>query len=163
MLAPAVPLVLISRSPTVLLFLRPSLCSSICLSLSRYLKPDVKKKSKHKTAVIKKTLNPEFNEVWMCLTNCRGARHAHFITRARVCVVRLTSVLSVNEMSGLIFLCAAFLLTFPEDLHLNALLSFMTMSYVSHFSHVLRFSVSPSPPSRLSHARSIMWAAGDHQ
>ncbi|XP_072524226.1 double C2-like domain-containing protein alpha [Salminus brasiliensis] len=27
-----------------------------------YLKPDVKKKSKHKTAVIKKTLNPEFNE-----------------------------------------------------------------------------------------------------
>jgi len=29
----------------------------------RYLKPDVQKKSKHKTAVIKKTLNPEFNEV----------------------------------------------------------------------------------------------------
>lgn len=29
----------------------------------RYLKPDVHKKSKHKTAVIKKTLNPEFNEV----------------------------------------------------------------------------------------------------
>ncbi|XP_056626768.1 double C2-like domain-containing protein alpha [Triplophysa dalaica] len=27
-----------------------------------YLKPDLKKKSKHKTAVIKKTLNPEFNE-----------------------------------------------------------------------------------------------------
>ncbi|XP_066578010.1 double C2-like domain-containing protein alpha [Amia ocellicauda] len=27
-----------------------------------YLKPDVHKKSKHKTAVIKKTLNPEFNE-----------------------------------------------------------------------------------------------------
>ncbi|XP_031417026.1 double C2-like domain-containing protein alpha [Clupea harengus] len=27
-----------------------------------YLKPDVEKKSKHKTAVIKKTLNPEFNE-----------------------------------------------------------------------------------------------------
>ncbi|KAF7704961.1 hypothetical protein HF521_020247 [Silurus meridionalis] len=27
-----------------------------------YLKPDVKKKSKHKTSVIKKTLNPEFNE-----------------------------------------------------------------------------------------------------
>ncbi|KAI2666408.1 Double C2-like domain-containing protein alpha [Labeo rohita] len=50
-----------------------------------YLKPDVKKKSKHKTAVIKKTLNPEFNEVWMCLTNCRGARHAHFITRG-VCL-----------------------------------------------------------------------------
>lgn len=39
----------------------------------RYLKPDVQKKSKHKTAVIKKTLNPEFNEVdiyvvCMCLT-----------------------------------------------------------------------------------------------
>ena len=32
----------------------------LCL---RYLKPDVHKKSKHKTAVIKKTLNPEFNEV----------------------------------------------------------------------------------------------------
>nr|XP_019968162.1 PREDICTED: double C2-like domain-containing protein beta [Paralichthys olivaceus] len=31
----------------------------LCL---RYLKPDVHKKSKHKTAVIKKTLNPEFNE-----------------------------------------------------------------------------------------------------
>ncbi|KAF3853557.1 hypothetical protein F7725_014245 [Dissostichus mawsoni] len=28
-----------------------------------YLKPDVQKKSKHKTAVIKKTLNPEFNEL----------------------------------------------------------------------------------------------------
>ncbi|KAJ8364369.1 hypothetical protein SKAU_G00132000 [Synaphobranchus kaupii] len=27
-----------------------------------YLKPDLHKKSKHKTAVIKKTLNPEFNE-----------------------------------------------------------------------------------------------------
>ncbi|XP_056144521.1 double C2-like domain-containing protein alpha [Lampris incognitus] len=27
-----------------------------------YLKPDIEKKSKHKTAVIKKTLNPEFNE-----------------------------------------------------------------------------------------------------
>ncbi|XP_075703823.1 double C2-like domain-containing protein beta [Rhinoderma darwinii] len=27
-----------------------------------YLKPDVEKKSKHKTAVKKKTLNPEFNE-----------------------------------------------------------------------------------------------------
>ncbi|XP_062331404.1 double C2-like domain-containing protein beta [Osmerus eperlanus] len=27
-----------------------------------YLKPDVQKKSKHKTVVIKKTLNPEFNE-----------------------------------------------------------------------------------------------------
>ncbi|CAB1312084.1 unnamed protein product, partial [Coregonus sp. 'balchen'] len=27
-----------------------------------YLKPDLQKKSKHKTAVIKKTLNPEFNE-----------------------------------------------------------------------------------------------------
>lgn len=29
----------------------------------RYLKPDENKKSKHKTAVKKKTLNPEFNEV----------------------------------------------------------------------------------------------------
>lgn len=28
-----------------------------------YLKPDEDKKSKHKTAVKKKTLNPEFNEV----------------------------------------------------------------------------------------------------
>ncbi|CAB1341400.1 unnamed protein product [Coregonus sp. 'balchen'] len=28
-----------------------------------YLKPDTQKKSKHKTAVIKKTLNPEFNEL----------------------------------------------------------------------------------------------------
>uniref|UniRef100_A0A8C5I7B7 Double C2-like domain-containing protein n=1 Tax=Gouania willdenowi TaxID=441366 RepID=A0A8C5I7B7_GOUWI len=27
-----------------------------------YLKPDIQKKSKHKTAVLKKTLNPEFNE-----------------------------------------------------------------------------------------------------
>ncbi|RVE70029.1 hypothetical protein OJAV_G00083970 [Oryzias javanicus] len=27
-----------------------------------YLKPDIKKKSKHKTAVMKKTLNPEYNE-----------------------------------------------------------------------------------------------------
>ncbi|KAI9514937.1 hypothetical protein NQZ68_028889 [Dissostichus eleginoides] len=27
-----------------------------------YLKPDIQKKSKHKTAVMKKTLNPEFNE-----------------------------------------------------------------------------------------------------
>lgn len=29
----------------------------------RYLKPDIQKKSKHKTAVMKKTLNPEFNAV----------------------------------------------------------------------------------------------------
>lgn len=29
----------------------------------RYLKPDIEKKSKHKTAVMKRTLNPEFNEV----------------------------------------------------------------------------------------------------
>lgn len=33
------------------------------LSPCRYLKPDENKKSKHKTAVKKKTLNPEFNEV----------------------------------------------------------------------------------------------------
>lgn len=32
----------------------------------RYLKPDENKKSKHKTAVKKKTLNPEFNEVSYC-------------------------------------------------------------------------------------------------
>nr|CBN81384.1 Double C2-like domain-containing protein alpha [Dicentrarchus labrax] len=32
------------------------------LMKEKYLKPDVHKKSKHKTAVIKKTLNPEFNE-----------------------------------------------------------------------------------------------------
>ena len=38
---------------------------------SRYLKPDLQKKSKHKTSVIKKTLNPEFNEVWsVCLPAC---------------------------------------------------------------------------------------------
>lgn len=38
----------------------------------RYLKPDVHKKSKHKTAVIKKTLNPEFNEVdiHVCVRAC---------------------------------------------------------------------------------------------
>lgn len=33
-----------------------------------YLKPDEDKKSKHKTAVKKKTLNPEFNEVGVVLT-----------------------------------------------------------------------------------------------
>lgn len=33
------------------------------LYLGRYLKPDVEKKSKHKTTVKKKTLNPEYNEV----------------------------------------------------------------------------------------------------
>lgn len=36
-----------------------------------YLKPDEDKKSKHKTAVKKKTLNPEFNEVglgWVWLS-----------------------------------------------------------------------------------------------
>lgn len=31
--------------------------------LGRYLKPDEEKKSKHKTTVKKKTLNPEYNEV----------------------------------------------------------------------------------------------------
>lgn len=44
----------------------PRLLFNLYLSLgcdSRYLKPDVDKKSKHKTAVKKKTLNPEFNEV----------------------------------------------------------------------------------------------------
>lgn len=34
-----------------------------CSLSLRYLKPDENKKSKHKTAVKKKTLNPEFNEV----------------------------------------------------------------------------------------------------
>ncbi|XP_016372750.1 double C2-like domain-containing protein beta [Sinocyclocheilus rhinocerous] len=34
----------------------------VLLPLLRYLKPDENKKSKHKTAVKKKTLNPEFNE-----------------------------------------------------------------------------------------------------
>nr|XP_010970806.2 double C2-like domain-containing protein alpha [Camelus bactrianus] len=34
----------------------------IPLELGRYLRPDVDKKSKHKTCVKKKTLNPEFNE-----------------------------------------------------------------------------------------------------
>lgn len=46
------------------MFSQPRL--TLCLSVgynSRYLKPDVDKKSKHKTAVKKKTLNPEFNEV----------------------------------------------------------------------------------------------------
>lgn len=38
-------------------------CADVRLSPARYLKPDVQKKSKHKTAVVKKTLNPEFNEV----------------------------------------------------------------------------------------------------
>ncbi len=36
---------------------------SSSLLCCRYLKPDENKKSKHKTAVKKKTLNPEFNEV----------------------------------------------------------------------------------------------------
>lgn len=47
--------------------LNASLFFSLSLSISpmyfRYLKPDENKKSKHKTAVKKKTLNPEFNEV----------------------------------------------------------------------------------------------------
>lgn len=37
--------------------------SSFSASAVRYLKPDIEKKSKHKTAVMKRTLNPEFNEV----------------------------------------------------------------------------------------------------
>ena len=40
----------------------------------RYLKPDAHKKSKHKTAVIKKTLNPEFNEVGVCVCVCVWSR-----------------------------------------------------------------------------------------
>ncbi|NXS37105.1 DOC2B protein, partial [Pomatostomus ruficeps] len=35
-----------------------------------YLKPDEDKKSKHKTAVKKKTLNPEFNEVGLAIPRC---------------------------------------------------------------------------------------------
>ncbi|NWR73301.1 DOC2B protein, partial [Centropus unirufus] len=47
-----------------------------------YLKPDEDKKSKHKTAVKKKTLNPEFNEVrfyWLCIpgTSHRAEAHPH--------------------------------------------------------------------------------------
>lgn len=34
-----------------------------CTPPHRYLRPDVDKKSKHKTCVKKKTLNPEFHEV----------------------------------------------------------------------------------------------------
>ena len=37
--------------------------SNDVLYIFRYLKPDRDKKSKFKTAVRKKTLNPEFNEV----------------------------------------------------------------------------------------------------
>lgn len=38
----------------------------LCWFHCSYLKPDEDKKSKHKTAVKKKTLNPEFNEVGFC-------------------------------------------------------------------------------------------------
>lgn len=81
-----------------------SLCSAICRSLFRYLKPDVKKKSKHKTSVIKKTLNPEFNEVWMCLKNLEGSFGTLTSLLLRMCV---SGAPSVNEMSAPIFLCAA--------------------------------------------------------
>ncbi|NWH56629.1 DOC2B protein, partial [Geococcyx californianus] len=40
-----------------------------------YLKPDEDKKSKHKTAVKKKTLNPEFNEVGFCCISHRADEH----------------------------------------------------------------------------------------
>lgn len=39
------------------------LCVTVRWFHCSYLKPDEDKKSKHKTAVKKKTLNPEFNEV----------------------------------------------------------------------------------------------------
>ncbi|NXN31391.1 DOC2B protein, partial [Nycticryphes semicollaris] len=42
-----------------------------------YLKPDEDKKSKHKTAVKKKTLNPEFNEVSVVLSWGGGVCDAH--------------------------------------------------------------------------------------
>lgn len=42
-----------------------------------YLRPDVDKKSKHKTCVKKKTLNPEFNEVKMA-----GSRNQDGLGRA---------------------------------------------------------------------------------
>ncbi|NXC81860.1 DOC2A protein, partial [Cercotrichas coryphoeus] len=42
-----------------------------------YLKPDEDKKSKHKTAVKKKTLNPEFNEVASLSIPCRAAAPPH--------------------------------------------------------------------------------------
>lgn len=38
--------------------------SLLCL-FSSWLKPDMGKKTKHKTQIKKKTLNPEFNEVWL--------------------------------------------------------------------------------------------------
>ena len=43
-----------------------------------WLKPDMGKKAKHKTQIKKKTLNPEFNEVWL----------SHFLSYAvivRIC------------------------------------------------------------------------------
>lgn len=43
--------------------LRPEFVEASFSVSCRYLKPDENKKSKHKTAVKKKTLNPEFNEV----------------------------------------------------------------------------------------------------
>lgn len=55
-------------------------CSSSSPPLAvRYLKPDIEKKSKHKTTVMKKTLNPEFNEVGSsCRQKCLGVNQLFF-------------------------------------------------------------------------------------
>lgn len=71
------------------------------------------------------------------------------------------SVLSVNEMSGPIFFCAASLLTsIPRSPQPKCTFVFHVVRFISVMSLVL---FSPSPPSRLSHALSVMWAAGGCQ
>lgn len=72
----------------------------------RYLKPDVHKKSKHKTAVIKKTLNPEFNEVRIIhFSNDWKRRRSSF--RSFKCILQPVSCIK----SFLRLLCARDLLT----------------------------------------------------
>lgn len=51
------------------------------------MKPKLKKKSKHKTAVMKKTLNPEFNEVRTQFSASLGLHSA--FTRSLVSVSRV--------------------------------------------------------------------------
>ena len=81
------------------------------LFYSRYLKPDLQKKSKHKTSVIKKTLNPEFNEVRSVCLYVRLSVWLSLSVSLSVCLsVSLSVYLSVECISA----CLSIYLSVPS-------------------------------------------------
>ena len=83
--------------------MRPS-GAFLMLCIYRYLKPDENKKSKHKTAVKKKTLNPEFNEV-QSLSFSLSLYHSLCLSLClSLCCLSVSVCLSCWSLTCLVFL-----------------------------------------------------------